>query len=322
MRRTHPLAIFLLLLLCVPLFGQSEEAATPNEIYFAYRYPYRLMQELLRAESEGKLTFYRFQGEEGRKFFTTFVGLSEEQEERINKRLAECGEEFPESDFEERAKKINELSFEEVSQLCDDAIDANLTVFDTVSKIFHEELTPEQIQMMRELELVLSSVLEDSDFSLSINFDAYETLELTEEQQAAFAKLRNELEAIQKDFFDLASSKIDDELAGERSEQKENAFSEKHEKLVKRAETFGGSIQEKIQEILTPSQRERLARIREELPKKIAAIVGKPGNENATGEQPDDESWKDSWKPGDPMPVKTRSPFPGRRFPAAIKPAP
>jgi len=70
---------------------------------------------------------------------------------------------------------------------------------------------------------------------------------------------------------------------------------------------------ERIREILTPEQRERLEKLGEEIPKKLAQLKDKQESET-----PKDEPWKpgaDSWKPGDPIPEHLQAPEPRRRFP-------
>ncbi|MGL4943665.1 MAG: hypothetical protein ACRC46_10790, partial [Thermoguttaceae bacterium] len=61
--------------------------------------------------------------------------------------------------------------------------------------------------------------------------------------------------------------------------------------------------------VLTPEQREKLERLTVSVRERLAHLATLPKDE------PEDDSWKNSWKPGDPIPEGFAPPRKTRGFP-------
>lgn len=200
--------------------------------------------------------------------------------------------------------------------------EANRLLYDAAEKMqvqLLEEIGTERLQKLRKLGLQLSPVLAESGL---LDFKAYEILDLTEEQRKQLEILRQQyvtgLDEIIKEKERLYEQAVDFELKwAEKSEEaiKENEalILEEAKKLqeqgTKAEEKFQGivkSVRAKISLLLTPQQTERLEKIIAETPAWLKST-------NQTEAAVEDDSWKDSWKPGDPVPekqTKERKAFP------------
>lgn len=253
----------------------------------------RMTQEILRAESQGKLLIGRMvDSEEENKAFVALAGISEPQRIHIQTKYAEFIETFSETveSIENRAKDRN-LSPEELTVLENDISQSLSGAADHCDTIIRETLTPEQLLRAREIDLALPSVLEMEDRDENVNdfltnFAAYRALDLSEEQSEAFDEMQEQWNQEFQKVFEDAKSKIandDKDGDGEATEK------------IKR---ISAKYQTKIDETLTQEQKEKLATLRKEIPEKLAALQLQ--QENQLAEQ--DDSWKNSWKPGDPLP--------------------
>jgi len=247
----------------------------------------------------------------------------------VSEKLKVLGEPFRKEaeNLVESANRLHEFSAEELIRF-DDAMGSFIeNAYDTVDSVVRETLTESQLQLAREYNLVMPGVLErmlaqlsDDVPSIVTNFDAYEALDLSDEQREVLTKLQktsqeemqplwSEVHVFLEDLFEKAKnaeSPEDFDLSGIIA--KVNGLKNKAAALAKKTK-------EQIEANLTPEQKERLSQIREEVPKRIAKIMEELEKKKS---EPQDDSWKDAWKPGDPIPEHLQAPEPKRRFPFGL----
>jgi hypothetical protein len=157
-------------------------------------------------------------------------------------------------------------------------------IFEKANKTLLAELSPEQIQKLRELEWQMpSGSAYIGSEEITIGLGRYNALDLSEEQQ-------KRIETLKKEFLAVAPEL--DKLKG----------NERNQKLIEHVK----ATRVKLKETLTDAQRAKLERLQTEKPKFLTEPA-KP-----SGEKKRDE-WvpgPDSWKPGDPLPPGVLPPPP------------
>lgn len=230
---------------------------------------------------------------------SSFIGITKAQQLHIQAKVEE---------IEKRFEKIeplfsndwNQLSPEEVETRENKFMEVFSQALDDMDTSVRETLTPIQLQKAREYQLVNPGFMGEP-VENTINFDAYDALELSEEQKKQLKKIREETETEYKKIFE--NLKSDPEVAKSLQKLSQTLNSEK-------MKTFTEKMKEKVHKILTPEQRERITQIKKEVPEKIAEIKRKKASEPK-----EDDSWKDFWKPGDPLPEGAVPPRRAPRFP-------
>ena len=270
-----------------------------------------IVRESFIAESQGKLTLLRVQegSDEERAAFWNAVGISESQSVFLKNQLDELGDQLNEKmeKIEEFAKMNNiaDLSPEMLASFDNDISSSYQDIYADMDQIFQESLTPEQFSRAREFETMMPSVCESmlgashGEGNENMSFAVYETLDLSEEQS-------DELALIQEDY-NAEIKRILDEV---REARFENADEAVFTTMTKKIKNLTEATKSKVHDRLTTEQRERLAQI----PEKYAAMITKAANESA--QEPEDDSWKHAWKPGDPLPEGMKAgEQPASRFP-------
>ena len=322
MKRTAILLGIVLIFLTTIANGQdqtepAEETKTQNVVFSpgpstAIRY----LQLMVQREQEGKLISFRF-GMEHDQIYQEMIGLSDAQKKYIEDKNEEIGDKM-ESSYKENFEKLNrsqELSPEELAAAEDEFFGTFSTIIDELDANVRETMTPVQLQKALEYELAAPSLIFRDIFAdeeLSMNFAAYDALDLTDEQKGEIDKIKDEMnkdaESIFSELKDLAAKAIP-EMEKEPSEESQAKLMEKITAIGEKAKTLVKKSQEKVREKLTKEQRETLDNIREEHAKKIAKI------KEELEKKAKDDSWKDVWKPGDPLPEGAVPPVKERRFP-------
>ena len=289
----------------------------------------RAMQEMLRLESQGKHTALYFVEDEE---FLPFVGISEAQRIYLRKKL-DAHEQFEvenATNFVNSLNRWQELPAEELARFEDAFFTFYEKSVNISDSIFEEALTPSQLQLVSEYHLATPGFIArvftsipgaDTDqlAEIGVKFAAYEALGLSDEQKEALAKLQKESEEEMRPLWGDAKMFLEDFFEkAKNAESQEDADKLMQEILVKanelkdKATAITKKTKEKLEANLTPEQMERLAQIREEVPKKLAKIKKELEKKKAEAQ---DDSWKDAWKPGDPIPEHLQAPEPKRRFP-------
>ena len=317
--------LFLALFAGLSAVAQTEPEAPPRVIFSpGPSTSVRLFQKILRLEE--KSPWLLADADE----VQAFVGISEAQKNHLNERLKFVDETLNDKEARLLVESLNrwqELPEEEITRL-DDALAVVLEkAIDMTDSIVTETLTQPQLQSMREYALVTPSVFEiqlaeilgdgpDHVTEFTVNFGAYEALDLAGEQKETLAKLQKKSQEDMQPVWNDVKTFLESMHEKAQSEDFDFDFQEiipKIDAIRDRAASLAKQTRETIKEHLTLEQRERLAEIREEVPKRLAKI--KEEFEKKKAEAAKDESWKDAWKPGDPIPEDLRVPEPQRRFP-------
>ncbi len=270
----------------------------------------RFFLEALKVEAAGKTGFYRWENDKA--FYHSQLDISEAQSSLLEERVLELENQFNDRfvGLVHRVKNWRELPPEELPELEEEFFGTLTMGWDAFDAAHREILTPEQLERAKELDLALPSPI-FGDLDLVVNFAAYEALGLNEEQNEKLAEIQNEMASEQQRFADEFKDFLKKAFAGQITDETE--INEGTAKIVNEAQARTKKIREAIREILTPEQRKRLDEIREEVPKKLQAF--REALKKKQAENPEDDSWKKSWKPGDPMPEGAVPPRRPSRFP-------
>lgn len=261
-----------------------------------------MLEEILLAESRGKVVFARLLGANGldEADYMQLTGITEEQKAIVEAK-SDSFEEPLTSRFNELGKDFDEKTPEEQAAIEEECRSLFREAVDTMHATFCETLTPEQLQRVRELELVLPSVIfGGGDMELdSMNSDAYEALGLSDEQRkeldAILEEMNREQKELMKEFVAFVTNPEPEQGA---------AYLEKWKALRTR-------FKARALALLTAEQQAKLEILHGDWAKKIASIqAAEEGND-----MPEDDSWKKSWKPGDPIPEGALPPRKKSAFP-------
>ncbi len=319
--------IFIILLLCLSALAVSAASQeTPTGVeelgYDLSPRDMLLMQisieELLRAESHGQLASVRFAevSEEEQAPYQAALGMTAEQVtsyaqkyEEFNAQAAEVVE-----SFDETMNRFDELSPDEQTAFGAEVRTTMRTLFAEQQEVLTGVLTPAQIQRMQELELVLPSVVsqvmaDDEEFIPVLNFAAYEALGLSEEQKEALARIQEESAEEMGDLLKEKMLNIRIRVASDDppSEETLQAF----QALSKRGRAMKARLKAKIHALLTKEQTAKLEKLLADWPAKLEQIRADWKAAQAK-KKPEDDSWREAWKPGDPVPEGAAEPE--RRF--------
>jgi Spy/CpxP family protein refolding chaperone len=274
------------------------EDGTINSFSPSPAFMFRIFQVMHEANREGKLLFGHLLEEEDEDgSLKELLGISEAQRLHFDTKMQAIEKRFDGDDFDKGPEDDSPDAF---AGWEDKEIELYSQAFDEMDTVVRETLTPFQLQALREYDLVNPLDVEEIMLGVSTNFDAYEALDLSEEQREQLKEILEEEVAQSQKMFE----EIEKTLSNPGENLEESGFLEK-------GKANAVKIREKIQKILTPQQRERLDQLKEEISKKLAQIKEKKASEPPK----EDDSWKDAWKPGDPIPEEFQQPTPPIRFP-------
>ncbi|MGL6194256.1 MAG: Spy/CpxP family protein refolding chaperone [Thermoguttaceae bacterium] len=300
------------------------------------------IESLIIANSQGKLSFVRITNDmtifkSG--VFQNYLGLTDEQLEKFNNVGEKANIMF---------ESLDDITPEAYQNFSEDEKAATreqiMTTFDTAVKMsddtYNETLTPEQIQKMRELELIIPEDMFGDDFPFPMpNFDAYLALDLTDEQIAELDTMRDAAEAeFKQQFGEVVDSFRELAKTAESIENPENPekpspelvaliekMSEQTAEQAKLNKEKNVKIHSNVKGILTPEQLEKLAKLEIEVKNRFESIQKKLQAKNdaekeaSSDDTAKSEEWRpdeNSWKPGDPLPENMKvEPKKGGRFP-------
>ncbi len=273
------------------------------------------VEENIAAETQGMPAAMRFQkSEEEVAVYQAALGMTAEQVTELAKKRAEHDESMNAAgmDMVDTLVRFDDLSPEELSEF--DKKFRTLLQQNSAEEQARlvETLTPAQIQRMQELELVLPSATAQmlgNGAEMLMNINAYQALELSDEQKKVLEGIQKEGSKEMVDFTKVFFREYLQML----KDGKEPSEEELKAKL-EQGKAMKARIKAKIHALLTKEQLAKLEKILTDWPKKLESIRAdwKLKQEN---KKPEDDSWRNAWKPGDPVPEgavppKIRKPFP------------
>jgi hypothetical protein len=271
----------------------------------------------------------------------TLIGMTSKQVTQMAQKRFELYENTKDETFDalEQLVHFDDLSPEEILALKEQFRNLSREDLENARKIYEEVLAPEQLQQLAELELVENL---NNDFP-TLNPRAYASLGLSDKQQEELANLLRESKAeikeamlalirempkLVKEVFasyiasneDASAEEIEallQTLPPEEMKKIEDKIQALGEKNLQKQKTTGERFAKKINELLTPQQREKYVNLKKELSAKLERIR-KEQTAKQKDKKPEDYEWLKSWKPGDPVPEGAVPPLPPSRFPRAL----
>ena len=254
------------------------------------------LEEYFKAESQGKFSISRFQGEEKEvAAYQSALEMTTEQVTRLAKQRAEFEKNSvtAHSSFLRKLTQFDHLSEEEVTRLDQDARRIMRGEVDSGQALLRDILTEEQFTRLQEMELALPS--QDGENLPFVNLEAYRSLELSEEQQKKLDSVQKEFEAETRNWTQSFTKFLND--GKEFSPEKIEALNT----LVEKSEQLKARMKARVLAFLTPEQTAKYEKLLAEWPPKFKKL-----QEDWLARQkekgPEDDAWKKSWKPGDPVP--------------------
>jgi hypothetical protein len=238
-------------------------------------------RKFIELECLGKLKDIRLTRSERGRSHQKFLGITLLQREKFGTAI------------NKNYELLENMQFDLASDFSDGNINNNRVIFNFWNEILHNivvisqtnttilnsVLTKEQIQRMRELELVIPPII-DTGLAFSINFDAYEALELLQEQRDKLMVIKLQHSKLQ-DKVALSEANIpspfiyqdstDNLSLGEKRNYTERKLAQKKE-LKKEVEKFKSEYQDAILKILNQQQRDKLEKLRREIPPKLTVL--------------------------------------------------
>lgn len=180
-------------------------------------------------------------------------------------------------------------------------------VLRSFSKKQDDLLTPAQKTKVAELNLQSNQGNIEAG---PMSFRAYEILDLTESQREELQKIKQEytdgFEKLIRKMLDVSMKVMTPEPGEENTAEKIEERAEKQQEEIKSLETEANQLyartKARILALLSKEQREKFDSIIAKTPEFIKERI-----KSNDGEE-DDEEWKKSWKPGDPVPKGKSAP--------------
>ncbi len=279
------------------------------------------VEEFIDAGIRGNMTYNRFQGDEKEvALYQAALEMTPEQIARLALKQNEVEEGLSSTAYQswERLPGFDALSEENAAALEVEFRDSLRYTLELQQAALDEVLTPQQKQTLNEMELFggLSSSPKDA---LCPNLNAYHALDLSEGQQTELDKIHDEFRreiqgntlSLLEDFKAIAV-KINNarEISKEEQEKLMTELSDVMGKRMEKSLELKNRITARVHGILTPEQLARFEKIVAEWPAKMEKLQEEwQAREDA--KKPEDDEWKKSWNPGDPVPegaVPPRSP--------------
>lgn len=289
---------------------------------------------LFDAEFRGAMTYNKFHGSDEDVYtYQQAVGMTPEQIALMAKRQFEAHETTKDAAYAEmdRLTRFDELSPDDVLALETGFRDAVQVELEAKDAILNEVLTPEQLRLLDEIDLAEGNM----------NLKAFEVLGLSDEQKRQLDVIRQELmPEMKKDFLaqitavrDFAKellekhgdgfgndkeevekllAKVFEKLSPEERRDLERKLQTFYEEQEKKNVTRIELAMKKMLALLTPEQKKKFDAIKDRLSKKLDRIRA-DWQEKQKAKKPEDDSWRDAWKPGDPVPEGAVPPRPNRK---------
>jgi hypothetical protein len=263
--------------LSLAIENENDVLDNMKKIFGEKKLPIFWKRQLIELECAGKLMGNRIVASEKGRTLRKFIGIEPAQMKRLATLI---------TDQNRRGNRQSIAPIRDVATAYPALFDFfnealyNVTILlKAHSDSFNNTLTKDQLQRARKLELVLSPIV-DEDWEFSINFDAYEVLGLSQDQRDKLLTLKLQHAELQDKVALMIAGvplPVINQYALENSSPiDQNNYSEKRlaqkKELCEEVKNFKAEVKNKVEAILNPPQRDRLEKLRREIPKKLAAI--------------------------------------------------
>ena len=321
---------YLTLLLCFFVFApfavaqddapnpEQEQANMRKQMEGMEKLQFRLVETMVKAYADGSGTLFDMNQFQHDDEYLSHVGVGKDDMNEINRFMREEIEnslssrldplvlQAAETDDEAKLKTIGD----EFTSIFSEAIDK---AKDKIEKT----LSPEQITNIRLAHLQLGATERGPAEQFPIvDFQVYSLLDLSDEQRQKIADIRAKFEKEQFAFLDKVMKQVGEFMKErEANPDKMAEITKEQEKLAEEGKQLVARIKTEIESVLTKSQLADWKKIQTDLPPYVVKHRKANGLPIPDGA---DDSWKDSWKPGDPIPDNMRpAPRKGGFFPQA-----
>jgi hypothetical protein len=311
---------------------------SPQALDFTFQ---TFFDELLESEIRGMSKYHNLEAA----MTQTLLGMTSEQVTRIAQKQFELHENTKDEAYDilEQLARFDDFAHEEMLVLTQNVREVLREQFENGRKIQEEILTPEQLQRLAALELIMNS---ENDIP-TLNPQSYASLGLSDQQQEELVTIFRESKAELKEItlsmiygmqelakeilspyrtpneddsesFNKKLAMLFETLPQEEIrtiEQKVEAFFA--EKSPRKQNAIIERIETKINALLTLQQREQYAKLKKELSEQLE-LARKEQIAKQKEKKPEDYEWLNSWKPGDPIPEGAVPPLPPSRFPRGL----
>jgi hypothetical protein len=257
------------------------------------RFP-KLFDKLLSSDGNGSARLFRNDAADQQEF-RDYIGIDKESAENIRKKQMEVLEK--DNSMETMLKIAQASTDAEIDRLLDEMIDQMNNVQEEAAAVLTKELNPQKLKKLAELRMVHSST-NDRPF----DFDQYESLDLTDEQQKQISVIRAEYLSAAEPLFNnmLAFQQRKNERHFEMTESEDpEAMKKSMEDIQKEMEEvqqliikLNAATRARILTLFTKEQTAKLEKVLTNAPK---YLLKRLGLENKDAWKPSDSSWK----PGD-----------------------
>jgi hypothetical protein len=237
-------------------------------------FPIFWKRELIALECSGNLVGMRLGFGTRGMTYQKVIGITPEQEEQI---LSVTKRNFDK--YRALQNQIphfrEDMTFSESLNITDEMVHLILDLIKADVIALRKILMKEQLQRVRELELVLPPII-DNELEFSINFDAYEALELSDEQRNKLSEIKKQHAQLQDE---VALMEAGFQMSVIVQEVKENPLKEydytmqrllQKNELTRKVNTFKAEVKNSIFQILNQQQRNKLALLNIEVRQKLA----------------------------------------------------
>lgn len=203
----------------------------------------------------------------------------------------------------------------EIAAGFDDAYDK---IFADVTAKLNEIVTPEQMMKIRQVEIQMMQTTLDAGVPF-VNYESYTGLDLSESQKKQLDEIRQAFQKEQRDFF-AAMTELQLKPGQPPKPEELQKLRKRMEELGESGKKLNARIKAKLLTILNKEQVAKLESLLTNIPpfvkqKHMARTLPPP----KVDEKEFDE-WKESWKPGDPIPDRFKREEKARRrvFPSGL----
>lgn len=238
------------------------------------------------------------------KDFQEFVGTTDEQYQEFSDYMFGTREVVREQMLPLMAQIAEENDPDKLAELVDAWQENTFKLIENADAKAAEILTPAQIAKFREFDLHMNQMMQQIGLPF-FNFESYTALDLTPDQQKQLHEIRD---GFRQEQFDQMEEMM--KLLPKRGEKPDPAkakeIAKKQQELNEKDKRLFAQMKMKTQSILTREQFAKLEEILKKTPDCLTSMLKRRSLPLPKIDEKKYEAWKDSWKPGDPIPEEFR----------------
>lgn len=245
--------------------------------------------------------------------FQQFVGTTDAQYQAFSDYMLGTRAAYQEKMQPIFSQLADETDPDKIAELADAVQTTILGLIEQAEVKAAEILTPAQIAKFREFDLHMNQQMEMTGLPF-FNYEAYQALNLTAEQQKQLHEIRDGFRKEQLAQIDEFSKLMP--KPGEKPDPKAMAqLGKKQQELSEKGKQLYARMKAKTQSILTKEQTAKLDELLKKTPECMTSMLQRRTIPPPKIDEKKYEDWQKSWKPGDPIPAEYRRHEKARRRP-------